>query len=40
MEETKQKQNKIIALILNIILVILGITGLVKTITGISYPIW
>ena len=40
MEETKQKKNEIIALILNIILVILGITGLVKTITGMGYPAW
>lgn len=40
MEETKQKKNEIIALILNIILVILGITGLVRTITGMGYPAW
>lgn len=40
MEETKQKKNEIIALIFNIILVLLGITGLVKTITSMGYPAW
>ena len=41
MEKTKKKIDKnIIALVLNVVLVVLGITGLIRTIIGMGYPAW
>ena len=41
MDKTKKKIDKnIIALVLNVVLVVLGITGLIRTIIGMGYPAW